>query len=318
MNYRSIADLNEDTLAWTRSLPRDFDLVVGIPRSGLLVANLLALRLGLPMTDVDGLLEGRVFKAGIRCASAQEDNFFAKKRKVLIVDDSYLSGGQMAKNKKRVAAAGLPHEIYWATVYPSNRIADVDYYYEIIPWPRCFEWNIKDHGVLENACVDIDGVLCRDPTEEENDDGVKYLDFIKSVRPEFVPSRRIGYLVTCRLEKYRKPTEEWLAKAGVSYNELIMLDMASKEERLKVGPHSAFKAFTYKKTGADFFIESSEDQAAEIANLSSNYVLCWNNRRLYAPGVISRQRIKAKRIIKIFMTDPITAIKKVRMRLRYR
>lgn len=318
MNYRNVADLNNDIVAWTRLLPRDFELVVGIPRSGLLVANLLALHLGLPLSDVDGLLEGRVFKAGMRCRSAQQDDFLRMRRKVLIVDDTCLTGGSIEKNKRKVAAARLLHEISWAVVYPANRVADVDYYYNIISWPRCFEWNLMDHGVLENACVDIDGVLCRDPSEDENDDGIKYERFISSVRPEIIPSRKIGYLVTCRLEKYRKLTEEWLSGSGITYKELIMLDMESKEERLKVGPYSAFKAYIYKKTGADLFIESSPNQSAEIAKLSSNYVLCWGNRQMYAPGQIAQQRIKARRIIKLFMTDPLTAIKKVCMRLRYR
>ncbi len=33
--------------------------------------------------------------------------------------------------------------------------------------------------LLENFCVDIDGILCRDPTREENDDGPKYRELIR-------------------------------------------------------------------------------------------------------------------------------------------
>ncbi len=318
MNYRSIAELSVDVLAWTRTLPRDFDLVVGIPRSGLLVANMLALYMGLPLTDIDGLLAGRIFKAGLRCTSAQQDSFLSQKQKVLIVDDTVLSGGQLNQNKNRVGASGLIHEIYWGVMYPGNNSVDVDYAYKVLPWPRCFEWNLLDHGILENACVDIDGVLCRDPTGEENDDGPKYMEFIRSVRPEFVPSRRIRYVVTCRLEKYREQTEDWLKRSGIPYSELIMLDMATKEERLKLGPYSAFKASIYRRTGAGLFIESSTQQAMEIANLASNYVLCWGDRRMYAPGFLPQQRIKAEHIIKVFMTNPVTALKKVRMRLGYK
>ena len=55
MNYRSIADLNHTILKQLHMLPRDFDLVVGVPRSGMLPANLIALYLNLP-TQISILL----------------------------------------------------------------------------------------------------------------------------------------------------------------------------------------------------------------------------------------------------------------------
>jgi hypothetical protein len=36
----------------------------------------------------------------------------------------------------------------------------VDYYFENVPLPRYFQWNILNHTTLEKACFDIDGVLC--------------------------------------------------------------------------------------------------------------------------------------------------------------
>jgi len=42
----------------------DIDLIVGIPRSGLLVANLMVLHRNLPMTDVIGLHDGRLTDTG--------------------------------------------------------------------------------------------------------------------------------------------------------------------------------------------------------------------------------------------------------------
>ncbi len=50
MNYRNIDDLNHCILQHLSILPRDFDLIVGIPRSGMFPANLLALYLNLPVT----------------------------------------------------------------------------------------------------------------------------------------------------------------------------------------------------------------------------------------------------------------------------
>lgn len=53
MNYRNIDDLNHCILQHLSILPRDFDLIVGVPRSGMFPANLLALYLNLPVTDID-------------------------------------------------------------------------------------------------------------------------------------------------------------------------------------------------------------------------------------------------------------------------
>jgi len=43
MNYRSVSQLNADTRRLGQEPLGDVDLIVGIPRSGLLAANLLCL-----------------------------------------------------------------------------------------------------------------------------------------------------------------------------------------------------------------------------------------------------------------------------------
>jgi adenine/guanine phosphoribosyltransferase-like PRPP-binding protein len=63
MNYRSIADLNRVVATSLHLVPTDIDVVVGVPRSGMLPATLLALYLHLPLTDVEGLIEDAFFKA---------------------------------------------------------------------------------------------------------------------------------------------------------------------------------------------------------------------------------------------------------------
>ena len=113
------------------------------------------------------------------------------------------------------------------------------------------------HNVLPRCCVDIDGVLCIDPTEEENDDDANYRRFLLEAKPLWTPSYEVGWLVTSRLEKWRKPTEKWLAQQGVRYRELVMLDLPSREARIQSGCHARFKAEVYRNTPAVLFIESS-------------------------------------------------------------
>ena len=309
MNYRSVAYLNDDIVAWLPNLPRDLEIIVGIPRSGLLAANLLSLHLNLPLTDVEGFLAGRCMYSGQRCAKSKFDDFLATRRKVLVIDDTVEFGTQMRAIKEQIAAAGTQHRIYYAAVYVNRPREDVvDFFYKVLPSPRVFEWNVMHHSVLEDSCVDIDGVLCRDPTEEENDDGERYRHFLEHVAPLVIPSRRIECLVTCRLEKYRDLTEEWLARHGIEYKELVMMNFPDKGSRIASGSHGAFKASVYETTGTQLFIESSLRQAIEITNLSGKDVLCTETREMVRPGFTIKYRRSAQRISNRLLEDPVAVL----------
>lgn len=292
INYRSVADLNADMVSWLGTLPRDIELIAGIPRSGLLAANLLALHLNLPMTDIDGLLEGRLLSAGARLRQRELGGFLTVKRKILVVDDSVLGGLQMQAVKERIRAAKLPHDVLFAAVYvaPGAR-KHVDLYCDVVAPPRCFEWNFMHHELfLSHTCMDIDGVLCHDPSESENDDGPRYLNFLASAEPLYLPTYPVGWLVTSRLEKYRRQTEEWLARHGVRYGELIMMDYPDMAARRRANAYARFKADAYLRTRAWLFVESSLSQATEIAELTGYRVLCMETRQMVMPGRSSALR----------------------------
>jgi len=308
MNYRSIADLNKAIKSWISELPGDLDLVVGIPRSGLLAAALLSLYLDLPLTDVDGLCEGRILATGRRFGRERISGLWQRKLKVLVVDDSINSGTQMREVKARIETAGLSHEIYYAAVYASPKgHRYVDYWYEIVDTPRVFEWNIMHHHILINCCVDIDGVLCRDPMPEENDDGERYLKFLTSVKPLVVPTKPIGWLVTCRLEKYRKITEEWLQRHGIQYNELVMMDLPDKATRVALGAHAKFKAQVYKSVNAALFIESSYSQAQVIARLAGKPVLCIETGQMINPNFVVGAYTQGRKFAAEAISNPFGA-----------
>jgi len=308
MNYRSIANLNSDIKHWISELPYDLDIIVGIPRSGLLVANLLALYLNLPMTDVEGLCENRILSAGPRLGNNKIPDL-SKSKKVLVVDDSVCSGAQMRKIKSKLKNLEHLHRIYYGAVYVTPQGCDyVDFWYEIVDTPRVFEWNVMHHDILTNSCVDIDGVLCRDPTPQENDDGDNYRKFLATVKPLIIPTKTIGWLVTCRLEKYRELTEEWLKKYGITYKHLIMMNLPDKETRLALGNHAKFKAEVYRSTKAQLFIESSKEQAYEIARLTGKPVLCTETSEMINPGVLVGSYRHGREIVSKAMDDPFAAL----------
>ncbi len=274
MYYKNVSDLNQTILTRLSVLPRDFDLIIGIPRSGMLPANLLALYLNRPYTDIDSFLNGHIYKAGERGQFFDIKSF----KKVLVVDDSIASGSAMEKCKDRLKIMEADFDLKYCAIYVvPGKEKLVDYFFESVPLPRYFQWNIFNHTILEKTCFDIDGVLCIDPTDEQNDDGEKYIDFILNASPLFIPGAKIGTIVTSRLEKYRKETEIWLKKNNVKYNELVMLDLPNKEARMKANNHGSHKAKTYASGPYPLFIESDLSQAVEINRITKKPVLCTEN-----------------------------------------
>ena len=202
-----------------------------------------------------------------------------------MIDDSINSGSAMRQARAAVEAAGLDAEVTFVAVYGNGRShPDADLVLEAIPRPHFFQWNIMHHDILEHACVDIDGVLCLDPTDIEDDDGVNYDRFLRNATPLWRPTRQIGRLVTSRIEKYRPQTEQWIRKWGIEYRELHMLDLPSRAERLSLGVDGRFKAQIYSRTNSLLFIESTHHQAIEIAQISGKPVLCTCCFELFRPG----------------------------------
>lgn len=274
MNYRNIADLNNIILKKLSIIPRDFDLIVGVPRSGMLPANLLSLYLNRPYTDIHSFLNGHIYKAGARSKFFDITAF----KKILVVDDSVASGSAMIECKESLKHLSDKFDIKFCAVYViPGKEKTVDYYFEVVPLPRYFQWNILNHTTLEKACFDIDGVLCADPLPEQNDDGEKYTDFILNAAPLFIPGSKIGTIVTSRLEKYRKETETWLKANNVKYNDLVMLDLPDMAARQKANNHGDHKAKAYMSKPYVLFVESDLSQAIEINRISKKPVLCTEN-----------------------------------------
>lgn len=274
MYYKNISDLNKIILKRLSILPRDFDLIIGIPRSGMLPANLLALYLNRPYTDIHSFLNGHIYKAGARSQFFNINEF----RKILVVDDSIASGTAMNEVRKSLSEYSSGISISYCAIYViPGKEKMVDYYFEVVPLPRYFQWNVLNHTTLEKACFDIDGVLCVDPAPEQNDDGERYIDFIINAKPLFIPGAKIGTIVTSRLEKYRSLTESWLKSNNIKYNNLVMLDLPDMEARQRANSHAVHKARTYMSKPYVLFVESDLSQAREINMISKKPVLCTEN-----------------------------------------
>lgn len=293
MNYRSIANLNTAIINGLYRIPTDIDLIVGIPRSGMMAASIIALHRNLPFVDFQGFIEGKVYKAGSTCQVKTNDSFFSKCLKVLVIDDSLYHGYSIRNAKSEIKNAGITHTMLYGVIYLTpGKENEVDIYFEKVGHPRVFEWNIFRNSILlPNSCFDLDGVLCRDPTTEENDDGEMYLNFITNAEPLIVPRHEIGWIVTSRLEKYRKQTEEWLKLHNIKFRKLIMLNLPDKASRVSINCHATFKSSIYCKVPADLFVESSISQALEIAKTSKKNVLCIETSEMLQASLVNEYKM---------------------------
>lgn len=260
-------------------LPSQIDLVVGVPRSGLVAGNFLALALNVPLTDVAGLLEGRLMEAGVTKQSPDFQRALADERNVVVIDDTVSSGRSLRHVRKRIEQSGLKGNFTYCCVYGIlNSHPDADVVMEAVGLPMPCEWNVMHTDILGESCVDIDGVLCSNCPPEDDDDGPRYLEFLRTVHPLYKPTKKIAYLVTGRKKKYRRQTEEWLARHGIEYGELIMFDDNGTNAE-----HGHHKADVYRDLKAALFIESELDQAETIAKLSGKRVLCVETHHLITP-----------------------------------
>ena len=292
LDYRGCADLNRCIVDNLSKVPRDVDAVVGIPRSGMLAACLLALHLNLPLTDLDGLFQGRFPSGGDRAKHGAKDRI----EHVLVMDDDVKTGAALAATRKLITEANLGYRYTFAVAYASQGQAHLaDVVFEIVEGAqRIFEWKMMNNGMLGSVCFDMDGVLCRDALPEEDDDGDQYRRFLEHAEPKFRPARKIGWIISSRIEKYRKLTEQWLSRHGIEYGELILMDYPSKEERNRADP-SRFKAQVYSDKPSWLFVESNPIHAMNISRWSGKPVYCVDDSRMYYPEEFHVARGKLKR-----------------------
>ncbi|WP_429283003.1 phosphoribosyltransferase family protein [Paraburkholderia sp. GAS41] len=286
---RTIDDLNSSILARLSDF-RDVDCVVGVPRSGFVPASILALNLNVPLVHLHDFLAGdttQTYTRRIGDKHAKLESAGHNVLKVLIVDDATSNGVTFGDIRKKFSERGLDQrfDIQYMAAYctPSGR-QHVDRFLEEVPTPRVFEWNLMHHVNTQFYCVDLDGVLCDDPTVDENDDGPGYEQFCLNARPKFVPTVPVGAIVTARLEKYRPQTEDWLKRNGVVYRRLVMCNLPTGAERRRLKAHAAMKADVYKTLGGMLFVESDPEQARTIHLATGKPVFCFGKGLVTATG----------------------------------
>jgi len=283
--FVTTARLMEDAKILASKLPADASLIVGVARSGLTVASMVAMILHRPIEIVrqsrNDLIEGG---NGWRLTGNTTAN-----GPVVVIDDTCMTGNSL-KHVMPLVRKVHPNAIS-ATVYCNPHARQKpDIWVRDLPWPHLLEWNLFNSVLSPNMAVDFDGILCHDPqTSADDDDGPRYERFLRETKPLYLARKvPIPLIVTARVEKYRPQTEAWLKRYGVQCTRLVMAPWATSAERRRhdMAEFKAehFRAFIRQhKRGLKppLFVESDRHLAARIAKLSGGLVVCPAAGRCY-------------------------------------
>ncbi|HEY9705571.1 MAG TPA: hypothetical protein V6C58_24245 [Allocoleopsis sp.] len=267
--YISYCQMIDDVRDWCRKL--QISGVAGIPRSGSLVANIIAHELNIPL----------YFIAGDSLNNSRPDisrPINKRSGPILIVDDTSWSGRAMSYTRRMFA--GELNVIYGALYCSAEQAPALDVYYKVLDTKyHTFEWNILRDVLVSDFYIDFDGVLCEDPTVP--DDTPAYMDFLKNAIPKYLPKYPVGGIVTARLHIYEEETKGWLDKYDIKYNSLIMSPYKTSQDRLRNFGFGTWKAEIYKNSDKKLFIESNSQQAEEIFIITGKPVFCTDTMLLY-------------------------------------
>ncbi len=261
----TIQDATELVLNWAKKIQNDYDCIIGIPRSGLWVASILALKFGKPLATPNSFVSGEIWHS----LHVEKSPI----HRVLVVEDDVLYGRQINKAVKQLRTFDPSLQIETASLFVTSQSKGVlDFYYAIKNPPLLYEWtlltNLKGMGKL---AVDMDGVLCEECPCDKNESA--YLQWVKTAKPYMIPQFPIDAVVTSRLECYREQTETWLRNHGVKYRELFMLNLTAKKERC-LETIIAHKVNSINSVKPFWFWESNSIEAEAIRNKANLPVLC--------------------------------------------
>jgi len=249
--------------------------VLGIPRSGMFPASMIALWLNLPLYTMNkSSHELEVMSACSEFGGIRMRDYEGSGGKVLIVDDTVYAGTAIVDIREKIKEDAI-----YATVYAHPDSLDkVDFFAKSLMPPHILEWNLFNCVYIESALLDFDGILCPNVPYNKCINEEDYIEYIKNVEPFYhrIPKTRCRGIVTARLEKYRDITEEWLERHGIRYGSLEMYPTEKEEIRDKnhIQEAANFKADHFKRSSAHFFVESELPEAVIIRRESGKFVIC--------------------------------------------
>lgn len=239
-------------------LPPRLAGVVGIPRSGMIPASILATMLHLPLMTLDD--EPRDVGRGVRARNYRLADHDAAP--LLVVDDTVYAGHAMGRARKLI---GDRPAVFAAVFVHPSAARSVDHFGRLLHPPHLLEWNLLNNGTLSGraeylpggVALDFDGIVCTDgdPT-----------------RPLMIPrALPIPLVITGRAEHHRAATLDWCERWGVRIERLEMRPGDVGEDWPSI---ARWKAGVYRTAPQSLYVESDPQQARLIAAESKKPVVC--------------------------------------------
>lgn len=281
----SLAKFQEDTRRLMTLLPEGITAIAGHARSGLLPATQIAMSLHLPLWIIrshHSLRDVVPAGNGWRLDQGSPQN---KGGILAVIDDNVMTGNSLTRLRPVVypwAERQGFARVVEAVVY-CNPLAEFqpDIVADFVPWPSYYEHNFFNSTFSPGFALDFDGILCRDCRPDEDDDGPRYLEFLRTAAPLHLPRREpVSLIVTGRREKYRGETLRWLERHGVTVRHLVMHpDGPRSFESIVSLKAQHFRGWRSRqrpnlRIGPPMFVESDARQAHEIARQSGGLVIC--------------------------------------------
>jgi orotate phosphoribosyltransferase len=252
LRFVTTQQLAADVLLLASQLPHKLAGVVGVARSGLLPANLLAMLLHLPLfalreDTADVIPVGHGWRLGKLPDQAAP---------LLIVDDTVMSGTSLSKSKGIARRCLADRKLLWSAIYvnPGARLKPDVWVHDLAL--HFLEWNLFNSVHLPQLALDFDGILTHDGTD----------------RPLYLPRKgEVPLIVTGRSQAHRVGSMAWLTKHGVRVKRMVMFPGETPRDPLVI---ARYKAQHWGPSGLAYFVESDPIQAKEIARLVGRPVIC--------------------------------------------
>ena len=282
----SVSQMQVDAMKLASKVPLETDTIVGVARSGLAVATIVSMVTHLPLVAVrqnrhDLIEVGNGWRLGGK-------KHIQRGTRAFVVDDTVMTGNSLR------AISGIAERHFESVVYGAvyvNPLASKkpDTFVRELGWPHLLEWNVFNSVLSPNMALDFDGIICHDPTEHFTDDAA-HIDWISQATSKYLPRKSVvPLIVTARIEKYRKATEDWLRRHKVKFSQLVMHPAKSLAERdaSNIASYKAkhFKAWALRHKPAPpplMFIESDPRQAKQIHDLSGGMVVCPSSSQVFS------------------------------------
>lgn len=280
-HFVTLNDLASDSLKLANMLPHDIDAIVGVARSGMTPANMIATMLHLPVLAVRQT-KGDIIQVGNGWRMGGSSHIGVENaRRVAVIDDTSMTGNSF-RAIDSILRKSFKNYVTGAIYVNPLSTKKPDLFVHELEWPHILEWNVFNSVLSPNCATDFDGVICHDCAHWQDDDGDNYKAFIANAIPKYV-SRKvpIPLIVTARIERYRNETVQWLNKHGIKFHNLVMHPAKTLRERQR-DDIAAFKARHFERwakkhharPSPSMFIESDDAQSRRISELTGRLVVC--------------------------------------------